>query len=101
VPVRFGALVRYGEGPHITALCLLPFALAFAWLALEARRPVALGLSAIFCAAVVSNNFYGATSLAIFFPLLVWSFWVTRKQRHIVFRPWRFRCWPTGSRPSG
>ena len=30
-PVRFAALVRYGEGPHITALCLLPFALAFTW----------------------------------------------------------------------
>jgi len=78
VPWRFSALVRYGEGPHITALCLLPIALAFAWRSLEARRPRSLVLAAIFSAAVVSNNFYGATSLAIFFPLLVWSFFVTR-----------------------
>jgi hypothetical protein len=30
---------KYGEGPHITALCLIPFALAFAWLALERKPP--------------------------------------------------------------
>ena len=85
VPVRFGVLIRYGEGPHITALCLLPIALAFAWWAMEAKRPRALALSAIFCAAVVSNNFYGATSLAIFFPLLLWSFFVTRGPRSLLF----------------
>jgi hypothetical protein len=85
VPVRFGALVRYGEGPHITALCLLPIALAFAWRALEAKRPRSLALAAIFCAAVVSNNFYGATALAIFFPLLLWSFFVTRGHRGLLF----------------
>jgi hypothetical protein len=78
VPVRFTVLIRYGEGPHITALCLLPIALTFAWRALEARRPASLALAGVFCAAVVSNNFYGATALAIFFPLLLWSFWVTR-----------------------
>ena len=84
VPVRFSVLIRYGEGPHVTALCLLPIALAFAWRALEARRPRYLALAAILCAAVVSNNFYGATSLAIFFPLLVWSFFVTRGARGVV-----------------
>jgi hypothetical protein len=34
---------------------------------------------------VVSNNFYGATSLAIFFPLLVWSFFLTRGSRGLLF----------------
>lgn len=85
VPWRFSALIRYGEGPHITALCLLPIALAFAWRALEAGRPRSLVLAAVFCAAVVSNNFYGATSLAIFFPLLVWSFFITRGARGTLF----------------
>ena len=85
VPVRFGVLIRYGEGPHITALCLLPIALAFAWHAVEAKRPRSLALAAIFCAAVVSNNFYGATSLAILFPLLLWSFFVTRGAKTVVF----------------
>jgi hypothetical protein len=85
VPVRFGVLIRYGEGPHITALCLLPIALAFAWRALEAKRPGSLALAGVFCAAVVSNNFYGATSLAMFFPVLVWSFWITRRERRMAF----------------
>ena len=79
VPVRLGVLLRYGEGPHIAALSLIPFALAFAWLALDRRRPAWVALAAISCAAVVSNNFYGATSLAMFYAILVWSFWITRR----------------------
>ena len=83
-PVRFGALVKYGEGPHITSLSLIPIALAFTWLALERRRPAWLALAAIFCAAVVSNNFYGATALAMLYPILVWSFWITRRDSRIL-----------------
>ena len=79
VPVRLGVLIRYGEGPHMTALALIPFALAFAWRALEKRRPGSVALAAIFSAAVVSNNFYGATALAMFYAILLWSFWVTRR----------------------
>ena len=48
VPVRFGVLIRYGEGPHITALSLLPIALAFTWRALEAKTAALLILAAIF-----------------------------------------------------
>lgn len=84
LPVRLGVLAKYGEGPHVTALSLIPFALAFTWLALERRRPAAVGLAALFCALVVSNNFYGATSLAMFYPILVWSFWITRQDKRIV-----------------
>lgn len=84
IPVRLGVLVKYGEGPHITALSLIPFALAFTWLALERRRPAAIGAAALFCALVASNNFYGATSLAMFYPVLVWSFWITRQDKTIV-----------------
>ena len=85
-PVRLWALVQDGEGPHIVALALLPFALAFAWRALEARRPAALAWGAIFAAAVVSHNFYGATALALFYPVLVWSLWITRRPAGLVFR---------------
>jgi hypothetical protein len=85
VPVRFGVLIRYGEGPHITALCLLPIALAFTWRALESKRPRSLALAGIFCALVVSNNFYGATALAMFFPILLWSFWVARRKSAMLF----------------
>jgi hypothetical protein len=78
VPERLGVLIRYGEGPHMTALALIPIALAFTWRALENRRPGSVALAAIFSAAVVSNNFYGATALAMFYAIVLWSFWVTR-----------------------
>jgi hypothetical protein len=84
LPVRLGVLAKYGEGPHVTALSLIPFALAFAWLAFERRRPAAIALAGLFCALVVSNNFYGATSLAMFYPILIWAFWITRQDKNIV-----------------
>ena len=49
-PQRLGVLVKYGEGPHMSALALIPIALAFTWLALEKRRPWAIALAAIFSA---------------------------------------------------
>jgi hypothetical protein len=84
LPLRLGVLAKYGEGPHMTAVAFIPFALVFAWLALDARRPAAVALAAVFSAAVVSNNFYGATALAMFYPVLVWSFWITRQDKRIV-----------------
>jgi hypothetical protein len=75
-PIRLGVLLRYGEGPHMTALALIPFALALTWLALERGRAIWVAAAGVMCAAVVSNNFYGATALAILYPLLVWSFWL-------------------------
>ena len=86
VPQRLGVLVRYGEGPHITAVALLPLALAAAWLAIEKRRPAALALAALFSALVVSHNFYGATALALLFPILVWSLWITRQEGGVWLR---------------
>ncbi|HEY1338803.1 MAG TPA: hypothetical protein VGF59_14905 [Bryobacteraceae bacterium] len=84
LPLRLGVLVKYGEGPHMTALALIPFALAFTWRALEERRAFHIALAGIFCAAVASNNFYGATALAVLYPVLVWSFWITRQDRQIL-----------------
>ena len=83
-PQRLGVLVKYGEGPHMTALALIPIALAFAWLALDRRRPWAIALAALLSAGVVANNFYGATALAIFYPLLVWSLWITRQEKRML-----------------
>ncbi|MEO7650116.1 MAG: hypothetical protein ABIZ80_06585, partial [Bryobacteraceae bacterium] len=85
-PQRLGALVRYGEGPHISALGCIPLALAATWLALEEFRPAWLAAAAVMCALVVSNNFYGATALAIFFPVLTWSVWITRRDRTVWLR---------------
>jgi len=85
LPMRLGVLVKYGEGPHMTALALIPFALAFAWLAAERKRPAMVALAAVFAAAVASNNFYGATALAVFYPLVLWSHWITRRDKRIVW----------------
>jgi hypothetical protein len=86
VPQRLHVLVRYGEGPHISALALLPFALAAAWMALRGRRPWALGLAAALAAAIALTNFYGATALAVFFPILAWSVWIAYRDGWVWLR---------------
>ena len=81
---KLNALVRYGEGPHMTALAWIPFALVFAWWSFRHRSypwAIASGLASAF---VVANNFYGATALAMFFPLLIWAFWVTERDTRIL-----------------
>jgi hypothetical protein len=83
LPHRLNVLVRYGEGPHMSAMALLPIALAAAFVGLRRGRPAALAVSAIFSALVVANNFYGATALAIFFPVMVWAVWITTRD-HVV-----------------
>jgi hypothetical protein len=81
---KLNALVRYGEGPHMTALAWIPFALGFAWMALRKRSyPMAIASGAC-CAMVVSNNFYGATALAMFFPMLLWAIWVTERDWRLI-----------------
>ena len=84
LPVRLGVLAKYGEGPHMSALALIPIALAFTWMALDRRSLAATALAGVFCAAVTFNNFYGATALAVFYPILVWSFWITRQDKRIL-----------------
>lgn len=85
-PQRFNALVRYGEGPHITALGLMPLALAASWFALRRFEPVAVICASVFSCLVVSNNFYGASAMALMFPLMVWSIWVTHEDHRIFAR---------------
>jgi hypothetical protein len=83
-PQRLGVLVKYGEGPHMCALALIPIALAFTWIALDGRKLWAVGAAALLVAGVVSNNFYGAVALASFYPVLVWAFWITRQDKRIL-----------------
>lgn len=86
MPYRLHVLLRYGEGPHVTALAWIPFVLLFSFRAAERWRPAALAGAAVACAAVVSNNFYGATSLAILFPTLVWSVYITHPDKRVPLR---------------
>lgn len=85
-PYRLWVLVRYGEGPHISSLALLPLALGFAYLGLERWRAAALGAAGLFCSILTLTNFYGATALAIFYPVLVWSVWITSRDNLVWLR---------------
>src|SRR5690348_8195104 len=82
-PLRLGVLVRWGEGPHMTALALIPIALACVAAGLRRGRPAALAGGAAGMALVVSHNFYGALALAMLFAVLVWSVWITHRDRHV------------------
>lgn len=80
-PERLGVLIRYGEGPHSSSITCLVFALAFAWLAIQSGRYVWIVLAGLCAALVVWHNFYGATALAILYPILAWSLCVTSIDR--------------------
>jgi hypothetical protein len=86
VPQRLHVLMAYGEGPHVAALAILPLALAAAWVALRSWRPAALAAAGVLCALIIANNFYGATALAIFYPILVWSVWLGERRRGVWIR---------------
>jgi hypothetical protein len=86
LPQRLYVLMQYGEGPHITALGILPTALAASLLALQRKSRGWTAAAAILSALVVSNNFYGATALGIFFPLLVWAVFVTERDAGVLAR---------------
>jgi hypothetical protein len=63
---RMVILVRYGEGPHLTSLVLLPLAIGLLHVALERRRPLWYVLAALSVAGVVLSNWIGGLALAIF-----------------------------------
>ncbi|MFN0169470.1 MAG: hypothetical protein ACKV22_23870 [Bryobacteraceae bacterium] len=86
VTQRLKALVLYGEGPHISSLAILPFALAAGFFALRNRSLAALGWAAVLSALVVAHNFYGGLALAMSFPFVVWSVWVTGRERSVWLR---------------
>ena len=85
-PWHLWILTAYGEGPHVLSVALMPFALGFAWLALEKRHAGFISAAAICCALVPLTNFYGAVALAIFYPILVWSLWVTHRDNGVWLR---------------
>ncbi len=86
MPLRLGVLIRYGEGPHMSALAVLGFALAASWWGLRRGHGFALVMAGIFSALVVANNFYGATALAVFFPILVWAVAITEAEAKVAAR---------------
>jgi hypothetical protein len=61
---RLNTLIVYGEGPHLTAMCLLPLAIGLLHVALTKRRPWYYVLAALAIAAVPLSNWLGAMALA-------------------------------------
>ncbi|HLW77177.1 MAG TPA: hypothetical protein VKS01_09325, partial [Bryobacteraceae bacterium] len=64
-PRRLQTLVVYGDGPHVTALTLLPLALLFLDLAIERPRWFYVALAALAFAATALTNWLGAFALAL------------------------------------
>lgn len=73
MPERLNFLIKWGEGPHLCSLAIVPFALAFSLLAFRSGSRRAIAAAAFCCALIVLNNLYGALGLGVFFPVLVWS----------------------------
>lgn len=86
MPQRLNVLLKWGEGPHMSSLAMATFALAAGFLYLRNGRRRDLALTALFSALAVSNNFYGATTLATLFPLAAWSVWVTHRENRVWTR---------------
>ncbi len=64
-PRRLVTLVRYGEGPHLTSLMLLPLAIGLLHVALEKRQPTYYLGAALGFVAVALTNWIGAFALAL------------------------------------
>lgn len=84
LPQRLNALAHWGEGPHISSLSLIPWALAAAYWALTRSNRLAAAGAAVLCALAVANNFYGSVSLAVLYSLMVWSLWAGRASKRLL-----------------
>ena len=64
-PRRLGTLIAYGDGPHVAALALVPFAIYMLDRALERRTPLRCAGAVFAVAAVALTNWLGAFALAV------------------------------------
>lgn len=83
VPQRLGAMMRYGDGPHIASLAALPFALGFWWRALLRFQRVNIALACLSGAVVAANSLTGAAVLVLLLPVMLWSLYVTHLDSQI------------------
>jgi hypothetical protein len=65
---RLECLVRFGEGPHVAAMTLVPLALLLLVVAFEKRRPLWWVLAGMAASGVALTNWLGAFALAIAIP---------------------------------
>jgi hypothetical protein len=64
-PRRLIALVNYGEGPHLTSMCLLALGIGLLHVAFEKRRPWWWMAAALGLAAAPMSNWLGGMALAM------------------------------------
>jgi hypothetical protein len=64
-PCRLDAMVNWGEGPHITALMLLPLAIGALYVAIVRRAPAFYFAAALAMAAAALSNWIGGFALAL------------------------------------
>jgi hypothetical protein len=64
-PRRLWVLIKYGEGPHTTALMLLPLAILLLDRAISQRRPLFFPMAALALAGIVITNWPGSVGLAM------------------------------------
>ncbi len=64
-PRRLQALMEYGDGPHLSALALVPLAILTLAIALDRRQPIYSVLAAFTITAVVLTNWLGAFALTL------------------------------------
>ncbi len=84
---RLQALVRYGEGPHIAALTLLPLAVLLLSLALDKRRAYLWFAAALALASLPLTNWLGVPALAMAVAALLFA-----RQRGVWWRDWTASC---------
>ncbi len=99
MPMRLNVLLKYGEGPHGSAVALLPLALGLVWLGLR-RGGWWLGAASVGAALVVAHNFYGAVALVIFAGWMVVAVGMEGPWRQVVGRgvwlgllTWGWNAW--------
>jgi hypothetical protein len=64
-PCRLDAMVSWGEGPHITALMLLPMAVGALYIAIIRRTPANYFAAALAMAGAALSNWIGGFALAL------------------------------------
>jgi hypothetical protein len=84
MPLRLNYLIKWGDGPHIAALAITPFALAFLYLALKRRSMPMLSLCAAACAFVVSASLYAGIALAILSAIVACSVALEERNRVLL-----------------
>jgi hypothetical protein len=89
-PRRLVALVRYGEGPHLFALVLLPVAIGLLHVALEKRKPGYCFGAALALAAVGLTNWLGSFALAVMVLVYLLARWDRSWIRASVIGLWAY-----------